>query len=275
MPLTRMKRYNISEPFPVPFDFETVVTVDFVKDFFRNYWHYSIYISVTYLIAIVALQQRMKSRHPYDIRRAFVIWNGFLASFSICTTLRIVPIIHFGFKHFTFYDICCDKQLVDEVPQLAFWGMLFLFSKVWELGDTLMIVLSKKKLMFLHCYHHVTVLIMSWYSTYRQSSFLLIIAYVNLFVHSFMYTYFTTKCLNIKISRRIVMFVTAIQTIQMIIVCAVSCWIYWILINGHSCDTSVDVLKYYFILFFSYLYLFLDLFYKSYVCRSDLHKKEH
>jgi hypothetical protein len=40
---------------------------------------------------------------------------------------------------------------------------IFCISKVPELIDTLFIVLRKQKLIFLHWFHHATVLIYSWY----------------------------------------------------------------------------------------------------------------
>jgi len=41
---------------------------------------------------------------------------------------------------------------------------IFCISKVPELIDTLFIVLRKQKLIFLHWFHHATVLIYAWYS---------------------------------------------------------------------------------------------------------------
>ena len=44
------------------------------------------------------------------------------------------------------------------------WVMLFIFSKIPELIDTAFIVLRKKPLIFLHWYHHITVLLFCWSS---------------------------------------------------------------------------------------------------------------
>lgn len=40
---------------------------------------------------------------------------------------------------------------------------MFVFSKVPELGDTVFIILRKRPLIFLHWYHHVTVLLYTWH----------------------------------------------------------------------------------------------------------------
>ena len=45
----------------------------------------------------------------------------------------------------------------------GFWVMLFIFSKLPELIDTVFIVLRKRQLIFLHWYHHVTVLLFCWH----------------------------------------------------------------------------------------------------------------
>lgn len=44
----------------------------------------------------------------------------------------------------------------------GFWATMFVLSKVPELGDTIFIVLRKQPLIFLHWYHHATVLVYSW-----------------------------------------------------------------------------------------------------------------
>lgn len=49
---------------------------------------------------------------------------------------------------------------VDQVA--AFWATMFVLSKVPELGDTVFIILRKQPLIFLHYYHHATVLVYAW-----------------------------------------------------------------------------------------------------------------
>ena len=50
----------------------------------------------------------------------------------------------------------------------ALWHFLFLISKVAELGDTVFIVLRKSPLHLLHWYHHITVLVYSWYGLFNN-----------------------------------------------------------------------------------------------------------
>ena len=116
---------------------------------------------------------------------------------------------------------------------------MFALSKVVELGDTFFIVLRKKPLLFLHYYHHISVLIYTWQSggfrtltanlgdyatlTIEHSNisgaehcgagrwFIL----MNYTVHSLMYGYFTLRAMGFKVPLIGSIIVTFMQTMQM------------------------------------------------------------
>ncbi|XP_023212719.1 putative fatty acid elongation protein 4 [Centruroides sculpturatus] len=196
-------------------------------------------MSIIYLTTIMILQHHMKGRPPYNLKVAFTIWNGLLAIYSICSTLRGIPVLYEAFKRLTFYDIVCDISLTENTPAILFWITTFVFSKVWELGDTIFIILNKRNLMFLHCYHHVMAIMLTWYASFEESCFLLTSVYINTFVHSLMYSYFTLKCMKIKISSIVAMLITAVQVIQMVFAILLICWIYWLLANGHTLKVAI------------------------------------
>lgn len=58
------------------------------------------------------------------------------------------------------YFVCNSFIIQNKVS--GFWTTMFVLSKVPELGDTIFIVLRKQPLIFLHWYHHATVLVYSW-----------------------------------------------------------------------------------------------------------------
>ena len=66
------------------------------------------------------------------------------------------------------------------------WTMLFIYSKVPELFDTVFVVLRKKPLIFLHWYHHVSVLLFCWNSYSSRSSAGLFFVVMNYGVHAIM-----------------------------------------------------------------------------------------
>ena len=78
----------------------------------------------------------------------------------------------------------------------ALWTWLFVLSKLPELVDTVFIVLRKQKLIFLHWYHHITVLIYCWYSFSQYTAPARWFVVMNFIVHSIMYTYYAFKALR-------------------------------------------------------------------------------
>ncbi|XP_023210229.1 elongation of very long chain fatty acids protein 6-like [Centruroides sculpturatus] len=268
-----MKQYHLNETLPSSFQFEALFTTENAKHFVKRYWSYTFHISAIYLLVIYFLRQFMKSRSAFDLRRVNIIWNGILALFSICFTIRVAPILMYEYRNFDFIFILCDKLFIQSIPRFTFWALLFLFSKILELGDTLLIVLRKRRLMFLHWYHHVVTLVLVWFISYREVSIGIVAGVINGLVHSFMYLYFTVKAMNIRIPTFVAMFITAIQTLQMMLMASFTIWMYWRLINKQECDSSKDELEYIFLVYLSYLFLFIYLFYNSYIRFSTIKKK--
>jgi elongation of very long chain fatty acids protein 6 len=99
---------------------------------------------------------------------------------------------------------------------------MFIMSKLPELIDTFFIVLRKQPLIFLHWYHHATVLIYCWYSYHDFSSSGRWFMGMNYIVHSIMYSYYALKALKFNVSRYISKIITTLQLIQMIIGCIVN-----------------------------------------------------
>lgn len=265
-----MKSFDMTESLPAHYYFETLIDKEVMRRFFQRYWHLSIYISFIYLLFIYFLRKYMNSRSPFHLRSVAIIWNGILAIFSIICTLRVTPVYYHQLTRNSFYFLVCDKSLVERTPTLVLWGTLFTFSKIWELGDTILIILRKQNLMFLHFYHHVVAVTAIWYATYREVSCGYVFTYVNVAVHSFVYSYFFFKSVGFKIPVRIAMFITTVQTLQMLFGVVLSFWIYWLIVHGFECDTPKDFLYISFLIYLSYLFLFSYLFYNSYIkCHSS------
>jgi elongation of very long chain fatty acids protein 6 len=78
------------------------------------------------------------------------------------------------------------------------WVQAFVMSKFVELFDTLFIVVHKKQLLFLHWYHHITVLIFCWYCWTQTQPMGIIFCVVNYAVHSVMYFYYYLMAVKAK-----------------------------------------------------------------------------
>lgn len=63
-----------------------------VQEHTQTKWHWSIYISVVYIITIFGIQKLMKYREKgFNLRTPLIMWNFLLAAFSIFGVYRCLP----------------------------------------------------------------------------------------------------------------------------------------------------------------------------------------
>ena len=131
-------------------------------------------------------------------------------------------------------------------------------------GDTLFIVLRKQRLIFLHWYHHITVLLYSWYSYKDQVAGGGWFMTMNYGVHSLMYTYYAARAAGLRVPRPLAILITTTQILQMAMGLAVLGLVYrWM--HEVRCPTQVDNVAWGSLMYLSYLVLFASFFYNSYL----------
>lgn len=119
----------------------------------------------------------------------------------------------------------------------------------------------------MHWYHHITVLIYSWfsYTEYTASARWFIV--MNYCVHSIMYSYYALRAMRFSPPRFIPMVITTLQLTQMIVGCAINIWAHnYLKVAGQSaCNISELNIKLSIVMYFSYFVLFARFFYKTYL----------
>ena len=146
--------------------FEKAVDYTAVHQWYQQHWDWSVWFAVIYVILVFGGQAYMKDRPRYTLQKPLICWNIMLAGFSIFGTVRIWSVMFDLYKLHGFKGTVCNSEYFKS-PVSNFWSMVFIMSKVPELVDTAFIVLRKQRLIFLHWYHHITVMIYSWY-TFRD-----------------------------------------------------------------------------------------------------------
>lgn len=125
---------------------------------------------------------------PFGLKRALAAWNLALAAFSAVGFLRTAPFLANFIAQRGFYaSVCHPAEAWYGNGAAGLWTMLFIASKLPELVDTAFVVLRKKPLIFLHWYHHATVLLYCWHSYATGSSAGLYFIAMNFGVHALMY----------------------------------------------------------------------------------------
>merc|ERR1712129_520765 len=95
------------------------------------------------------------------------------------------------------------------------WCAVLVLSKFPELFDTFFIIVNKKQLLFLHWYHHITVLLYSWFSYAGKSPTGGFFTGINFSVHALMYFYYFLMTVKLKPKWFQSIYVTIAQLIQM------------------------------------------------------------
>nr|ATI22181.1 elongase 6 [Brachionus koreanus]QBO55910.1 elongation of very long chain fatty acid 3/6c [Brachionus koreanus] len=234
-------------------------------------WHWSIIISIIYIIAVFAGQRIMENYRKFDLKRCLVAWNFILAAFSFLGSIRFLPHFFFVLENKGIDGSICIQDFAQGVP--GCWTYLFIMSKVAELVDTLFIILRKQNLLFLHWYHHATVLIYCWFASKDLSSSGRWFTIMNYIVHSFMYGYYAFRALRFKIPKWINIAITSGQISQMVVGLYVNTIAYKKKINGEECHVSYDSIYWSFFMYFTYFVLFFNFFMNAYLKKQPIVKK--
>ena len=115
------------------------------------------------------------------------MWNLLLAVFSTIGACKTVPVLYHSLLDKGFvYTACTDPEQWYLNGPVGLWVGLFIFSKVtrnitaptgladlslWqlpELIDTVFLVLRGRNVIFLHWFHHLTVLLYCWHAYHNR-----------------------------------------------------------------------------------------------------------
>ncbi|CAG0885146.1 unnamed protein product [Cyprideis torosa] len=187
-----------------PSEFETHTPKEISKHviFMHNYWRWSIPISFLYVLGIFYAQQAMKDRKPVKLKTSLILWNAGLAIFSFWGGFRTAIFMIYDAYHMGWGPtICYTTYNCKGCETAPIWVYLFAYSKVVELGDTLFIVLRKRPLIFLHWYHHVTVLCYTWYAVGTVTAGGTYFIAANFSVHFLMYSYYAIRAAGFNVPR--------------------------------------------------------------------------
>jgi len=207
------------------FDFERDFDQEVTKGWFLDNWQtITTYAAGLYIFLIFGGQHYMSSRPRMEIRGALILWNAFLAVFSIMGALRTwTEFLHVLSEHGIHHSLCVSR------------------------------------------YHHITVLLYSWYSYSEYTAAARWFITMNYLVHSVMYTYYAFKAAKFRVPRGIAMIITTLQLIQMVVGTLVNFWTYQMKQDGLECQVSDTNIKLSLLMYVSYFVLFARFFHNAYL----------
>merc|ERR1711871_948387 len=128
------------------------------------------------------------------------------------------------------FTLCQHGELGWGDGSTGLWVQLFVYSKIPELFDTFFIVARQSPLIFLHWYHHVTVLLYCWHSYATEAPQALYFVAMNYSVHAIMYCYYACTALRLKFPLP-PWTITMAQISQMVVGVVVQAGSTWLYVN--------------------------------------------
>jgi elongation of very long chain fatty acids protein 6 len=228
-----------------------------------------------YAIACIAGKRYMRDRPAWNWRRSMALWNFTLSLFSFIGMMRTMPILLHNLTAKSIRDnMCNDAETSYGSGSTGLWVQLFVYSKIPELLDTFFIIIHKKPLIFLHWYHHITVLLYCWFGYANRSPYGLFFCAMNYSVHAIMYGYYFLMAVKLKPKWLNAMFITAAQISQMIVgvIVTVFSFYYYTSESANRGSTNLETVCHIqfenvvsaFLMYGSYLFLFMQFFVQRY-----------
>jgi len=221
-----------------------------------------------YLAIVFGVPKILKK--PLPLKSVFAVWNLGLSVFSIIGVTRVVPHLYNTIQKRGFeYSICETPMNWYAHGPVGLWMMLFIYSKIPELCDTFFLVLRGKKVIFLHWFHHVTVLLYCWHAYHTKIASGIWFAAMNYSVHSVMYFYYFMANIGCyHIVRPFAILITIGQISQMVGGLTVLLNARRISQGGRFCDNDAANVRLGLAMYFSYFLLFCFLFYEKYMVKK-------
>jgi elongation of very long chain fatty acids protein 6 len=248
------------------FDFEKNFDATKYNEFALKYWPHVPVAFVTAYLAMIHFGQKYMKKHygkekdPFKLKKMLAVWNLGLALFSFIGMTKTVPQLLHILQHRSVQDTICEPSRDGYGTKASgLWVMLFIFSKIPELVDTVFIVFRNTSLIFLHWYHHVTVLLFCWHAFAYETPTGLYFVAMNYSVHAIMYSYYFLMAIDSVPKWLKSHWITIAQISQMIVGTTI-CIMSYFSIGKSDCDMKSESVYAGALMYASYLYLFVEFY---------------
>ena len=244
--------------------FERQFSPEAAKGWMKKYSMVSWCFCAVYVFAVFMGRWYMRDKPALNFRRTLIAWNASLAALSaVGAYMLLSPLVEMLSERGLTFSVCHTSVYTD--PRLCLWLFVFVLFKVVELGDTAFVVLKKAPVTFLHCYHHVTVLLYCWWGYDRQPAVGHWFSALNYGVHAIMYGYYAVKGSGgFRLPLWVSQCITTLQMSQFLIGLGSNCYAYYLVANGIGCAMDQGIFYTTIGIYGSYFLLFANFFYQRY-----------
>merc|ERR1712187_328934 len=171
-----------------------------------------------YFLMLPCLRRLVARRGAFDVKGIAFWWNSLLSLFSWCGVVACVPMLAQSLWEHGLYFTTCAPASWDASGWRGVFVALFIYSKIAELMDTVLLLLAGKPVIALQWWHHSTVLLYCWHSYAVRIATGAWFACMNYPVHFVMYGYFAVMGTKYrKTVSRFAIYITLLQLVQMLV----------------------------------------------------------
>ncbi|KAH8687404.1 ELO family [Tricladium varicosporioides] len=168
---------------------------------------------VLYIVVIFGGREFMRNRQPYQLNGLFKAHNFMLTAVSgVLLLLFAEQLLPTLWRQGVYENICGDSGWTQPLVVLYYLNYL---TKYVELIDTVFLMVKKKPLTFLHCYHHPATALLCYTQLVGHTSVSWVPITLNLTVHVVMYWYYFQSARGIRVSWK--QWITRLQIAQFVI----------------------------------------------------------
>jgi len=171
----------------------------------------------TYLIVVFSLKQWMTNRNPFKLTGIVAAHNFFLSGLSLLILGGMIATLTSIFQNTpnaVRQFFCDDDSKISNGPQVIFFYIFYL-SKFYELLDTVIIVLKKRPIIFLHVYHHCITVLLVYVMIKEEVAVTWLSTVANVSVHIPMYYYYAISALRHSVWWK--KYITVMQITQFVV----------------------------------------------------------
>jgi hypothetical protein len=171
-----------------------------------------IYLVLKPLLAKFASAAKTNGK-SLGFRAIALVHNLLLCAFSTWTAVNVVPLTINHIREHGALDVYCERNLWDS--GLGYWGFLFYLSKTWELADTALLIIKRRKPSYLQVYHHAMTILCAYWLQVSHATVMFLFVGLNASIHSAMYFYYAMSTLGIRLPGKSM--ITTAQIVQFLV----------------------------------------------------------
>lgn len=237
-------------------------------------WHIPLMTAVLYVVGIPIIKAVIAAIGKRDVKPFAFYWNVTLSLFSFVGVFFCAPVLIGGLQDHGLYFATCAPAEWYGTGASGVFILFFILSKLAELVDTVLLMLSAKPVILLHWWHHTTVMLYCWHSYSTRISTGIWFATMNYFVHSLMYGYFaTTQTRFRKNVSPFAIYITLLQLVQMLVGMWITIKAVKYQVEGRECSVNKTNSMLGLIMYFSYFVLFFKLFIDLYFLKKKVKRE--